>query len=96
MVDNLREMGIRELKAHLSEAVRDASRGTVIAVTDHGHVVATLGPPVQPDAADVRARVVALGGRAASRTFDLATPPRGPDWQPVDVAALLDDLRGER
>lgn len=38
------EVGIRELKKHLSEYLERASRGEVIAVTDRGRLKAVLGP----------------------------------------------------
>jgi prevent-host-death family protein len=91
-------VGIRELKAHLSQVVQRASAGQRFAVTDHGRVVAELGPVAADDGQrdDVSARVVASGGIAATRSFDLLCPSRAPDWQPVDVLGLLDELRGER
>lgn len=91
-------VGIREFKSRLSEVVRAASRGERFAVTDHGHIVAELGPPgaEAPDLSDIRARVLARGGTAATRPFDLVAPLRNADWQPVDVVGLLDSLRGDR
>jgi antitoxin (DNA-binding transcriptional repressor) of toxin-antitoxin stability system len=38
-------VGIRELKNNLSAYVQEVQRGTRIAVTAHGRVVAELGPP---------------------------------------------------
>jgi prevent-host-death family protein len=37
-------VGIRELKARLSECVRDVKRGATIVVTEHGRRVARLVP----------------------------------------------------
>lgn len=91
------KIGIRELKAHLSRVVQQAAKGELFAVTDHGLVVASLGPAAAMDRpTDVRERVVASGGIAATRTFDLQPPPRTADWQAIDVQILLDELRGER
>jgi prevent-host-death family protein len=39
-----RSIGIRELKAKLSECVREVKRGATIVVTDHGRRVARLVP----------------------------------------------------
>ena len=39
-------VGIRELKARLSECVRDVKRGATIVVTEHGRRVARLVPEV--------------------------------------------------
>lgn len=38
------EVGVRDLKARLSEHLQRASRGETITVTDRGHPVAILGP----------------------------------------------------
>lgn len=37
-------VGIRELKAHLTEYIRRAERGESITVTDRGRAVARIGP----------------------------------------------------
>lgn len=42
------DVGIRELKARLSEFVEQAARGHVIRVTDRGHPKAILGPLPAP------------------------------------------------
>ncbi|MDO8730978.1 MAG: type II toxin-antitoxin system prevent-host-death family antitoxin [Actinomycetota bacterium] len=41
------DVGIRELKAHLSHYVKRASRGETIRVTDRGRTAAVLTPPTQ-------------------------------------------------
>ena len=41
----MKAVGIRELKARLSEYVRLARAGEVVLVTDRGEVVAELAPP---------------------------------------------------
>jgi prevent-host-death family protein len=38
-------VGIRELKAHLSEYIRRVEAGEVITITDHGRVAAVLSSP---------------------------------------------------
>jgi len=42
------EVGIRELKAHLSEYLERAARGEVVRVTDRGRPKAVLGPVLGP------------------------------------------------
>ena len=42
------EVGIRELKAHLSEYLERAARGEVVRVTDRGRPKALLGPLLGP------------------------------------------------
>jgi antitoxin (DNA-binding transcriptional repressor) of toxin-antitoxin stability system len=92
-----RSIGIRELKAHLSAAVRDAAGGAHIVVTDRGRAVAELGPPQGGGGApeDLDARLTALGGTPARAAF-IGGPPPAVAAERVDVAALLDELRGER
>ncbi len=45
----MRTIGIRELKAHLSQTLRDVQRGTRYLVTDRGRVVAELRAPTAAD-----------------------------------------------
>lgn len=52
----VRQVGIRELKATLSECVREVRAGRTIVITDHGHPVARL----IPEDVSVRERVDAL------------------------------------
>ena len=42
------EVGIRELKSHLSEYLERAARGEVVRVTDRGRPKAVLGPVLGP------------------------------------------------
>jgi prevent-host-death family protein len=42
-------VGVRQLKANLSSYLRQAAGGEQIEVTDRGHPVATIGPPVQAE-----------------------------------------------
>jgi antitoxin (DNA-binding transcriptional repressor) of toxin-antitoxin stability system len=51
----MRTAGVRELKAKLSEYLRDVARGETILVTDRGRVVAELRAPGAP-AGDLDAR----------------------------------------
>jgi antitoxin (DNA-binding transcriptional repressor) of toxin-antitoxin stability system len=41
----MKAVGIRELKARLSQYLRDVQRGEVVLVTDRGRVVAEVRPP---------------------------------------------------
>ena len=51
-----RQVGIRELKATLSECVREVRAGRSIVITEHGKPVARL----VPEASSIRERVEAL------------------------------------
>ena len=58
---NERRVGIRELKARLSECVRDVKGGATIVVTEHGRSVARL----VPETASVDERLDALKASGA-------------------------------
>jgi antitoxin (DNA-binding transcriptional repressor) of toxin-antitoxin stability system len=100
----MRVVGIRELKARLSEYLREVRRGEVILVTDRQRVVAELRPPgtALPPAEDNVAhrldQLVASGD---------VQPPRlrkeNWHWRPAGLGLpagtterLLDALREER
>lgn len=96
----MKSVGIRELKARLSEYVRQVRQGRTLLVTDHGEVVAELRPA--GDAAAQRAaqrleEALAAGWLvAAERPGDmrwLESPERL--VQPGTAAELLDAERGE-
>ena len=55
-----RRIGIRELKAKLSECVREVKTGGTIIVTEHGRAVARIIPDAAPDATPLRERLEAL------------------------------------
>ena len=82
------QVGVRELKARLSELVERASRGEVITVTDRGRPTAVLAP---------------LPGRARldqGIEEGWITPPSGRGFRPVrrhrSPARVLDVLDEER
>ncbi len=61
---------VTELKARLSEKLRDVQRGEELLVTDHGHVVARIVP-----ARDVEAARLALAREGKLRLGTGAVPP---------------------
>lgn len=98
-------VGIKELKAKLSEYVRAAHAGETVLITDRGEVVAVLKPAaelgrsVPGDSAD--ARLAAAEREGALTPAQL--PKAGWSWRPgsLGLAAgtterILDDLRGDR
>ncbi len=98
----MRTVGIRELKAKLSEELRAVGRGEVILVTDRGRVIAELkAPGLAPDPR-VRPldRKIDLWLREGRATLeDDVTPPTYP-VSPVSLPAgtarrLLEEIRGE-
>jgi prevent-host-death family protein len=82
----MRTMGIRELKAHLSEAIREVQEGQTIEVTHHGQVVALLAPP--------RRRLASGEIEAALDSIDSLAAQISAHW-PEGVTALetVQDVR---
>ena len=88
-----RHVGIRELKAKLSQCVRDVKLGATIVVTEHGRRVARLVP--ETDSLDERLATLKRSGTImwSGRSLGAATPPprtRGPRT----VADILVEDRG--
>jgi prevent-host-death family protein len=75
-------VGIRELKAKLSECVRAVKEGATVIVTEHGRPVARLVP--EPDS--LRARMLAL-----ARAGDIVW-----NGQPFKPAGPVARVRGSR
>lgn len=97
----MRAVGIRELKAQLSQVLRDVQRGDVVLITDRGRVVAELRSPdttrraASPEE-EALARLAASGElRLADERREPypASPLRSP---PGTAKRLLDQERGER
>lgn len=99
----MRSIGIKQLKARLSEYVRLAGAGEVVLVTDRDKVVAELGP-ARRQAADAGSTEAALERLAMRGEITRAgEPKRGWSWSPPHlgltvetVSGLLDDLRRDR
>lgn len=99
----MRTVGVRELKARLSEELRAVSRGETILVTDRGRVVAELrapGPPTLGSDGILDKRLEAWLREGRARIDDAVTRadyPVSPLRLPPGTAQrVLDDLRGER
>lgn len=99
----MKSVGIKQLKARLSEYVRLASRGETILVSDRDEVVAELGPvreqPPKPDSLDALLDRLARGGqitRAARSGSGRPWAPKPLGLPPESVDRLLDDLREDR
>jgi prevent-host-death family protein len=56
-------VGVRDLKAHLSEYLRRVQQGQVLIITDHGRPVGRLLPAEQP--VEERLKVLLEAGMAA-------------------------------
>lgn len=85
-------VGVRELRQHLSVYLDRVKAGEELDVTEHGHVVARLGP--RPAAASPLERLLAAGDAtpAVTRIRDLPAP-LAPAGRPL--SATLDEIRSE-
>ena len=102
--DGMKVVGIKQLKARLSEYVRLVKRGETVLVAERDEVVAELRParrhtPVAGPLEDV------LEALAASGEVTRAAQPKRKGWTwrsrglglpPGTAQALLDELRRER
>ena len=99
----MKAVGIKEMKARLSEYVRAVRAGEVVLVTDRGEVVAELRPPTKSaEIADTLEGT--LGALAEAGEVTRATrAKKGWTWtvsglglEPGTAGRLLDELRAER
>ena len=83
----VRTVGIRELKANISEILREIEeKGEIVEVTRHGNVVARL-VPARSGLSDAEIRV-------ALTSLDAFTAEMGKHvTEPTNVAELLEDIR---
>lgn len=100
---SMKSVGIKQLKAHLSEYVRRARGGELILVSDRDEIVAQLGPirnqlPEPGSVNDILERLVRQGHvtRAAQSKLGWSWSPRGLELPKEAVTRLLDDLRQDR
>lgn len=82
----MKQLQIDELRASLTDAVREAQQGETIEVVIDGNVVALLVPAL-PDAAERRA--------ALARHNALAAEIGKHVTEPIDVTQILSEVRGE-
>lgn len=101
---SMRVVGIKQLKAQLSEYLREVRRGEVFLVTDRDRVVAELRPPGSAAPEHVGGVERALDLLAQSGDVQLPRAPlegwswrpRGLGLKPGTAGKLLDELREER
>lgn len=98
----MRTIGIRELKAQLSRALRDVQDGERYLVTDRGRVVAELRPPSSDDDKNLSTQEQGMLRMARAGHLRLAERPyqpyrhRGPVRMPDGTAQRwLDWVRGD-
>lgn len=98
----MKTVGVKQLKAHLSEYLRAVRAGETVLVTHHDEVIAEICPPREPAApeeTETRLRALAEAGEVTRARL----PKQGWTWKveglglPAGTAeTLLDELRGER
>lgn len=100
---SMKAVGIKELKARLSEYVRLARSGELILISDRDEVVAELGPvryrpPLAGSVHDTLDRLARAGHvtRAGQSKEGWSWSPRPLGLPKRTVARLLDDLREDR
>lgn len=99
----MRSIGIKQLKARLSEYVRLARGGETILVTDRDEVVAELGP-VRRQVADADSLEATLERLADQGVITRAgQAKKGWAWEPTNLGlpegtarSILDEIRGDR
>jgi prevent-host-death family protein len=91
--DSIPTLGVRELRADLSEAIRRAQAGGRTVVTSGGRPVAQLGP-LDADAPDL-ARLIGAGAVVPPRrTSEWRAPAAVAVWAGVRIDQVLRELRG--
>jgi prevent-host-death family protein len=86
------DVGVRELKAHLSEYIDRAAAGEVITVTDRGRPVAVLSP--LPSTVSLDQAIAEGWVTAPTRRGGLGKPPT-PQHSALKVLDVLAEDRGE-
>lgn len=98
---DMRAIGVRELKAHLSQVLKDVQSGEDVLVTDRGRVIAELR---RPGAIALASTPIdrALARMAAEGAMRIGEPhanpyPESPLASATGTASrILDDLREDR
>lgn len=80
-VDTMREIGVRQLKATLSEVLRAVERGETVRVTSHGRPIAELRPPKTASVEDRLWQLAAQGKATPPRREGSLTPYTPGEWR---------------
>ncbi len=86
-------VGIRELRQNLSVYVQRVKDGESLEVTEHGHPVAILRPPVAIDDPLERLRAQGRLKPAVGSFKDIPLPPGPPSY--AGTKALMEDREGK-
>ena len=98
----MKTVGVKQLKARLSEYLRAVKRGEVVVVTDRDQVIAELkaprkDPDLAEDAMEALAALAAAGDvtRPAARKKGWRWTPKGLGLSRGAATSILDDLRAD-
>jgi antitoxin (DNA-binding transcriptional repressor) of toxin-antitoxin stability system len=101
-LNSMKTVGIKRLKARLSEYLRAVKRGEVVVVTDRDQVVAELRAPQRdrelPEDLTQMLEALAAAGevtRAAAAKKGWRWTPKGLGLSSGTAATILDDLRAD-
>ena len=98
----MKAVGVKQLKARLSEYLRAVKAGEIVLVTDRDEVVAELRPPrtpPPPTEADDALQPLADAGevtRARQAKGGWRWKAEGLGLEPEEAVALLDEIRADR
>ncbi len=98
----MKAVGVKQLKARLSEYLRAVKAGEIVLVTDRDEVVAELRPPRQPppslESEDALQSLADAGDitRARRSKGRWRWKAAGMGLEPGTAQALLDELRADR
>ena len=98
----MKAVGVKQLKARLSEYLRAVKAGEIVLVTDRDEVVAELRPPREPppipESEDTLQALADAGEvtRAEQTKGSWQWKARGLGLEEGTVEALLDELRADR
>lgn len=92
----MREIGVRELKAALSQTLRLVGRGERVRVTVHGHPVADIVPAGAVESSDRLRALVASGRLVPPARSRPSHPPDLVDVGRSATAAVLAERDAER
>ena len=98
----MKAVGVKQLKARLSEYLRAVKAGEIVLVTDRDEVVAELRPPREPpppmQSEDTLQSLADAGEitRARQSKGEWRWTAKGIGLEAGTAEAILDELRGER
>ncbi|MEO7083435.1 MAG: type II toxin-antitoxin system prevent-host-death family antitoxin [Gemmatimonadaceae bacterium] len=98
----MKTVGVKELKAHLSEYLRAVKRGEVVVVTERDQIIAELRAPRQEKEMVVNTRDALVALTASGEISPATARKKGWTWAPAGLGlpagtatTLLDELSAD-